>query len=251
MTELEQHCMALVRTHDRDRYLASLFAPDDKRNHLLALYAFDAEVARIPGLVSEAQIGEIRLQWWVDTLEALFAGQAADHPVAQALAPLIERGHLQKQPLLNLVEARTRELYADAIPDLNAFEGYLGETRSAVLVMAAQILADGRAQGVADAAGFGGVAQGIAQLLEAKPALPHGGQHLLPALSTGDLLQHAEQRLAQYRDAAQALLPQVRPAFLPLATIGARLVKLRRKGEGHGLSPLRAQWLIWRQSKSF
>jgi 15-cis-phytoene synthase len=240
------HCAQLVRAHNRDRYIASLFAPDEKRGPLLALYAFDAEVARIPSLVSEPQIGEIRLQWWRDTVEAIFAGGTPDHPVAQALAPAITLGQLPKQTLLNLLDARARELYADVMPDLNELEGYLGETRGAVLHMAAQVLTEGKGQGLADASGFGGVAQGIAELLQAKPHLPHGGAHLLPALSTTALLQHAEQRLAQYREAARRLPPVVLPAFLPLATVAARLRKLQKRGEGQGISALWSQWLIWR-----
>jgi 15-cis-phytoene synthase len=237
------HCAGLVRTHHRDRYIASLFAPDDKRPHILALYAFDAEIARIPALVSEPQIGEIRLQWWRDTLNALFAGETTDHPVAMALGKAIAVGQLPRQSLLNLIDARARELYADPMPDLNELEGYLGETRGAVLHMAGQILLEGEGQGLADASGLGGVAQGIAELLEAKPHLPHGGGHLLPVLSTDLLLQHARQRLAQYQEAARSLPAKVRPAFLPLATVGARL------HSGNGISALRAQWLIWRERK--
>jgi len=43
---------AIVRGRDIDRYLAALLAPDAKRNHLMALYAFRAELARIAGQVS-------------------------------------------------------------------------------------------------------------------------------------------------------------------------------------------------------
>ena len=41
------HCEALVRTSDKDRFLASLFAPADARPHLFALYAFNLEIARV------------------------------------------------------------------------------------------------------------------------------------------------------------------------------------------------------------
>lgn len=38
-----------VRDGDKDRYLASLFAPDGKRPHLLALYAFNLKDCPHPG----------------------------------------------------------------------------------------------------------------------------------------------------------------------------------------------------------
>ncbi|MGC2781200.1 MAG: squalene/phytoene synthase family protein, partial [Bradyrhizobium sp.] len=45
------HCEALVREADKDRFLASLFAPADKRHHLFALYAFNLEIARVREVV--------------------------------------------------------------------------------------------------------------------------------------------------------------------------------------------------------
>ena len=40
------HCTALVREGDRDRYLATLFAPAEHRGALFALYAFNVEISR-------------------------------------------------------------------------------------------------------------------------------------------------------------------------------------------------------------
>jgi phytoene/squalene synthetase len=54
----------LVKRFDRDRYWSALFAPEPVRSHLLALYAFNVELSRIPAQVSEAMFGEVRLQWW-------------------------------------------------------------------------------------------------------------------------------------------------------------------------------------------
>ena len=45
MSPEDEYCFNLVRQVDRDRYLASLFAPEDKRADLLALYAFNAEIS--------------------------------------------------------------------------------------------------------------------------------------------------------------------------------------------------------------
>ncbi|MGZ8323236.1 MAG: squalene/phytoene synthase family protein, partial [Rhodoplanes sp.] len=58
------HCEALVRAADKDRFLASLFAPAERRRRLFALYAFNAEIARVREVVRTPIAGEIRLQWW-------------------------------------------------------------------------------------------------------------------------------------------------------------------------------------------
>ena len=63
-----------VRRHDRERYLTALFAPSDRREDLLALYAFNLEVARTRESVREAMLGQIRLQWWRDALDEIQAG---------------------------------------------------------------------------------------------------------------------------------------------------------------------------------
>ena len=54
------HCEQLVRAADKDRYLAALFAPAQRRGGLFALYAFNVEVARVRELVHNPPAGEIR-----------------------------------------------------------------------------------------------------------------------------------------------------------------------------------------------
>ena len=83
MSEVED----IVRLRDRDRYLSTFFAPDDKRPHLLALYAFNAEILKVRNTVSEPNLGMIRLQWWRDTIEGIYAGNPVPgYAVAEALA---------------------------------------------------------------------------------------------------------------------------------------------------------------------
>jgi len=74
-----------VREADKDRFLATLFAPAPVRPPLYALYAFNVEIARVRELIHEPFAGEIRLQWWKDALSGNQAGEAAAHPVASAL----------------------------------------------------------------------------------------------------------------------------------------------------------------------
>ena len=79
------HCEAVVRAADKDRFLAALFAPAERRRHLYALYAFNGEIARVRELAREALPGEIRLQWWRDVLAGEARGEVSANPVAAAL----------------------------------------------------------------------------------------------------------------------------------------------------------------------
>src|SRR3954465_7509110 len=77
---------AIVRRHDRDRYQTALFAPADRREALFALYAFNHEVARVREAVTTPMLGQIRLQWWREIIDAAYAGTPARrHEVATPL----------------------------------------------------------------------------------------------------------------------------------------------------------------------
>ncbi len=124
MSEQAASIREAARSGDKDFFLAALFAPEDKQAHLFALQAFAAELARIPTLVSEPQIGEIRLQWWGDTLEQPEGGLGG-HPIAAALMETVRTCGLPLQPLQQMIEARRFDLYADRMPDVTSLEATL------------------------------------------------------------------------------------------------------------------------------
>jgi len=162
-------CLATLRETDRDRYLACLLSPEDKRGALAALYAFNAEIARVRDVVREPLPGEIRLQWWRDLLEGGAEGDAGGNPLAAALLDTVDRYRLPRQTFVAMTEARILDLYDDALPDRNALEGYSGETASALIQLAGLVLSPEEATRAADAAGHAGVAQSIAGLLMLLP----------------------------------------------------------------------------------
>ncbi len=230
----------IVRLHDRDRYLSTFFAPDDRRAHLLALYAFNAEVMRVRDAVSDPNIGMIRLQWWRDTLES---GAGAGHPVAEALSATIRDGGLPKQILLDLVTAREFDLFQDRMPGRTELEAYLGETHSRLIMLAAMILDPAAAPQASEAAGLAGVAQGLSLILgdprHRDPFLPEG-------MDVASAIAHAEKRLAEFEALRPKLPKSVLPAFLPVSLTGAYLKALRRTPDQPlPVSPLKRQLLMW------
>jgi len=254
MSETERHCLELVRAADKDRFLAGLFIPEEKRRYIMALYAFNVELARIRESVSEITLGEIRLQWWRDTIEAIFSKENQQHPVAQELALAIRKGAIPKAPLLNMIEARQFDLYNDPMPTMRDLEGYLGETSSMLIQLAATILTgpDAAAQ-IAETAGFSGVAWGLTGLLRSLPLHRARGQCYMPkdllarhGLTPADLiagrepekllamlseaLARAQLRLSEARASASELTTAARPAFLVLSLTEPYLKKIARLG---------------------
>lgn len=173
MTEISSDngplCLSTLRETDRDRYLACLLSPEDKRGALAALYAFNAEIARVRDVVREPLPGEIRLQWWRDLLDGAAQGDTGGNPFAAGLLEAVERYRLPRQTLIAMTEARIFDLYDDALPDRNALEGYSGETASALIQLAGLVLSPEAAAPAAEAAGHAGVAQSIAGLLMLLP----------------------------------------------------------------------------------
>src|ERR1041385_5940480 len=110
IAESYRHCEALVRAHDKDCYLASLFAPAERRRYLFALYAFALEIGRVKAAVTEPMTGVIRLQWWLEAVTGLRAAEAAASPVMIALQDASQQTNVALAPLAAAVEARQVDL---------------------------------------------------------------------------------------------------------------------------------------------
>lgn len=163
------YCADQVRLHDRDRYLTALFAPDERRDSLLALYAFNLEVSRVRETVSERLIGEMRLQWWRDAIEAIYDdARLPAHPVAEALAVAIGQNGLARASFERLIDARGRDL-DDAPPsDFPALVDYAADTSAMLSRLALHALGGATAE-AEEAAGNVGIAYALAGLLRAVP----------------------------------------------------------------------------------
>lgn len=241
-----------LRDTDRDRYLACLLAPEDKRGALAALYAFNAELARIRDLVHEPLPGEVRMQYWRDLLEGQAHGSSAANPVAAELLATIEQYRLPTQTLIDMIDARIFDLYDDPMETRGTLEGYAGETASALIQLASLVLSPQDARRSADAAGHAGVAQAIAGQLLLMPLHRRRGQLYLPLeilTATGldrDTFLAGEDKvrisaaieafaglgrehLAKAR-AAGPIAPLVFPAFLPVVLAEPVLKRAQKLG---------------------
>ncbi|WP_029073946.1 phytoene/squalene synthase family protein [Kaistia adipata] len=270
-------CADEVRAHDRDRFLADLFAPEAKRRYLFALHAFNIEIARVREAISGPMPGEIRLQWWRDVLSGEARGEVAGHPVAAALLETIGLHDLPRAAFDNLIAARIFDLYNDPMPSLTDLEGYAGETASALLQLAALILSEGKDPGTADAAGHAGVAQALTGLMRALPQHASRQQLFMPAdlmerhgvraedifagrttpellRMLADLRATARRHLGAARAALAGADRAVLPAFLPVALVEPVLALMDRPDYDPFKTPVdppqwKRQWWLWRAAR--
>ena len=266
------YCESLVREADKDRFVTALFAPAPRRRALHALYAFNVELARVRELAREPMPGEIRLQWWRDVLGGQPSGEAG--PLATALLATVTGYRLPLGVVLEMIEARSFDLYDDPMGSLAELEAYAGKTSSALMRLAAQVLNDGNDPHLNDAARHAGIAYAIAGLLAAFPI--HAGRRQLYVPL--DLMQRYGGRaenafaglatpallaaLADLRGVARAHLSQIPvadipaalvPAFLPAALVAPMLNRLEKDAADpfspRPLPQWRRQWILWRAAR--
>jgi NADH dehydrogenase [ubiquinone] 1 alpha subcomplex assembly factor 6 len=171
---------ALVRRHNRDRYQTALFAPASRREALLALYAFNSEIARVRERVTEPTLGRIRLEWWRENIAAAYdGGPVRHHPVVEALATVIRERALPRTCFDRLIDAREADFDTEAPPTLAALEQYAEATSAPLILLALEVL-DAVEPGVAAAGREIGVAYALTGLLRALPMLSAGGRSMIP-----------------------------------------------------------------------
>jgi phytoene synthase len=155
-----------VRRYDRDRFVTALLAPPAPREDLFTLYAFNSEIARIRETVSEPMLGQIRLQWWRDTLDCVCRGDPTHHPLADDLAQLIRRQSLPRPLLDRLIEARELDMQDAPAETLAQLKLYVEDSAAGLSALAALLLG-GDDAATQEAARHVGQAWGLVGLLRA------------------------------------------------------------------------------------
>jgi phytoene synthase len=276
MQDAHAHCEALVRAADKDRFLASLYAPATKRAHLYALYAFAHEIARVADVARQPMAGEIRLQWWRDAILGERWGEALANPVAAAFFATIRDCALPIEPLIALIDSHAFDLDDGAMPGLAELDSYAGHTAGALFALGARILGGTDEPATAAAAAPAGIAYAVTQRLRTFPRdvarrqlfvpldllTQHGvtreeieARHNTAGLRSAlaALREHARTAFDQLRSLAHAVPDSCAPAFLPAATVPRLLARL----EAASADPFvivevpqwRRQWVIWRAAR--
>ncbi|HEX7966760.1 MAG TPA: squalene/phytoene synthase family protein [Stellaceae bacterium] len=244
----------IVRQHDRDRFLTALFAPAERRDDVLALYAFNYEVAKTREVVSEPLLGRIRLQWWRESLDAIYAdAPTRQHEVVEPLAAAIRRRGLSRVHFDHLITARELDLGAESPASLAALEAYAEDTSSRLVWLALEALGE-RGDAAVAAGRAVGIAYALTGLLRAVPFHARLKRLYLPrdlAVAEGlrieqdlfelrsppalrRLVEQVARAAADHLTTARSLRRDVPrtalPALLPAVLAAADLARLGRAG---------------------
>ena len=194
------------------------------------------------------------------------------HPAAAALRETMEYYAIAPERLVALIDAHRFDLYDEPIATLADLDRYAEQTQSALFVLAADILGGG-GESIVDLTRCSGIAYAVRAVLLDLPRHAAHRQIFVPLAlldrhgvnpedvfagrdseglraALGELRQHGLNALAAVRASAAAATPQILPAFLSLATLGADLRRMERRDyrpfQPARLSRLKRQWLIWR-----
>jgi phytoene synthase len=207
------YCGQTVRTHDPDRFLLGLFAPEQVREGLWALYAFNHEIAKTREVVTETRLGLIRLQWWKDALAGIYDGkQPLKHQVVEPLADTIAQYNLPREPFEALMHAREFDL-EDRLPaTLDGMASYAEFTSAPLLSLAQQVVGE-KGEGKAAATGYA-----LAGLLRAVGVHAAHRRCYLPE----DLL--AREGMDQYKLYDRKEVEKIKPAVTVVAARAKELL---------------------------
>jgi phytoene synthase len=189
----------------------------------------------------------------------------------------VVRYRLPPRMLVELIDARSFDLYDEPMASLSYLERYAAQTSSALLELAARIMGDGRELGTSDLTRHAGIAYAIAGLLRALPIHAARGQLYLPAdlmqrygaqaadvfagtatpalrAVLADLRLQARHHLGAARGLLNDMAPELAPALLPTALVRPALDRMERRGN-QPFNPVelpqwRRQWVLWRAARS-
>lgn len=135
------NCLDIVKKHDPDRFLAGLIAGGARKHDLWPLFAMNYEAAKTAEVVSEAMIGKIRLEWWREAIEEIYAGeQLRKREVVEPLAHVIQKHDLSKDDFLAMINVREFDLEYKIPSDWESFEIYARKCNEPLNKVALQIL---------------------------------------------------------------------------------------------------------------
>ena len=97
-------CGQLVQQYDRDRYLCALFTDTIRREALFSIYAFYYEISRIKFRVTDPLLGQIRFQWWRESIDKVLEGRIERHEIIIGLDAAIRNYKLHRILFFDLID---------------------------------------------------------------------------------------------------------------------------------------------------
>jgi phytoene synthase len=269
----DEYCQKRAADSGSSFYYSFLFLPAQRRRAITALYAFCREVDDVVDECPDPQLAATKLAWWRQELAKLYAGQP-EHPVTQALLPVLGEFNLPQEQLLEIIDGMEMDLQQTRYLDFKALSLYCYRVASVVGLLAAEIFGTQDRQTQKYAHDLGMAFQ-LTNIIRDVGEDARRGRVYLPIdelqrfdVPVADILNARQtdnfrrlmefqiERAEQYYAQAMAALPAIdrkaqRPGLVMAAIYRTLLEEIKRDGclvltQRTSLTPLRKLWIAWR-----
>ena len=271
----DEYCQNITSKSGSSFYYSFMFLPILKRRAITALYAFCREVDDVVDECMDETIAQRKLDWWRSEIANLFAGQP-QHPVTQALLPLLKDFNLAEEYFVEIIDGMEMDLNISRYQTFKDLNLYCYRAASVVGLLSAEIFGFKNRQTLAYANDLGMAFQLTNILRDVREDAERGRVYIpldeleqfnvsIQDLShpvTSDaikaLLSHQQQRAKDYYIKAFQQLPEEdrfsQRTGIIMAEIYQSLLDEIKQDDFRvlehkiKLTPMRKFWLAWRQS---
>lgn len=269
----DQYCQDRAVKSGSSFYYSFLFLPPARRLAITALYAFCREVDDIVDECTDIEIARTKLAWWRQEIAGTFAG-SAQHPVAQALIPVVRTFNLPQTHFQDVIDGMEMDLRYNRYPDFTTLQSYCYRVAGVVGLMAAEIFGYRDPATLKYAETLGTAFQLTNIIRDVREDARRGRVylpldeltrfgisatdivHLLDREGLRRLVEFQIERAEQYYERAFASLPAIdrksqRPGLVMAAIYQTVLKEIRKGGckvldRRTSLTPIRKLWIAWR-----
>ena len=269
----EEYCQQKAASSGSSFYYSFMFLPPNRRRAITALYAFCREVDDVVDECQDLQIASTKLAWWRQEVAKLYAGKP-EHPVTQALVPVIAEFSVPQEQLLEIIDGMEMDLQQSRYLDFKALSLYCYRVASVVGLLAAEIFGFQDRKTLKYAHDLGMAFQ-LTNIIRDVGEDARRGRVYLPMdelkrfeVPVADILnaRHSDnfrklmefqiERAEQFYAQAMSMLPAVdrktqRPGLVMAAIYRTLLEEIKNDGclvlnQRTSLTPIRKLWIAWR-----
>ncbi len=269
----EEYCQQKAASSGSSFYYSFMFLPPNRRRAITALYAFCREVDDVVDECQDLQIASTKLAWWRQEVAKLYSGKP-EHPVTQALVPVIAEFSVPQEQLLEIIDGMEMDLQQSRYLDFKALSLYCYRVASVVGLLAAEIFGFQDRKTLKYAHDLGMAFQ-LTNIIRDVGEDARRGRVYLPMdelkrfeVPVADILnaRHSDnfrklmelqiERAEQFYAQAMSMLPAVdrktqRPGLVMAAIYRTLLEEIKNDGclvlnQRTSLTPVRKLWTAWR-----
>jgi len=134
----DAYCQQKAAQSGSSFYRSFRFLPTARRRAITALYAFCREVDDVVDDATDVGVARTKLAWWRGQVAAIFGG-VPQHPVAQALQPVVAEFALNEAQLQAVIDGMAMDLEQQRYLDFAMLERYCDLVAGGVGLMSAEI----------------------------------------------------------------------------------------------------------------